>query len=177
MRKLKLQELGRPSFEEFKNVKKQSIILVLDNIRSGLNVGSFFRTADAFALEKILLCGISVKPPHKEINKTAIGADSSIEWEYVQQIAPALATLKKEGYQLIGVEQTDASVALQEFKASANTKYALIFGNEVNGLSESILPLLDACIEIPQFGTKHSLNVSVSGGVVLWHFMLQILKE
>lgn len=171
MRKLKLHELGRSSLAEYQQKGKTKITLVLDNIRSAMNVGSFFRTADAFALEKIVLCGITAQPPHREINKTAIGADQSVEWIYEKDISKAVSTLKQEGYHITGVEQTDESVLLQEFKPDPNCPYALIFGNEVNGLSDSILPALDRCIEIPQFGTKHSLNVSVSAGIVIWHFM------
>lgn len=171
MRKLKLHELGRKSLDEYRTTEKVNIVLVLDNIRSAMNVGSFFRTADAFALEKIHLCGITATPPHREINKTAIGADQSVEWDYTKDIVDAVIHLKKEGYQIVGVEQTNDSQMLQSFKPDPDQSYALIFGNEVNGLSDNILPLLDNCLEIPQFGTKHSLNVAVSGGVVIWHFM------
>lgn len=172
MRKLKLDELGRKSVEEFKKAKKNQIILVLDNIRSAMNVGSFFRTADAFALESIVLCGITAQPPHREINKTAIGADRSVDWSYVKEIKEAILSLKSNGYKIIGIEQTSHSTLLQDFNPDPDQKIALIFGNEVDGISEQILELLDDCLEIPQFGTKHSLNVSVTGGVVLWHFML-----
>ena len=171
MRKLKLEELNRKTQEEFKLAPKSNIVVVLDNIRSAMNVGSFFRTADAFALNKILLCGITARPPHKEIQKTAIGADRSMDWEYFEHVEDALSSLKKEKYTLIGLEQTDQSLFLQDYNAVKNEKYALVFGNEVMGLSDSILPLLDHCIEIPQFGTKHSFNVAVSGGIALWHFM------
>lgn len=171
MRKLKLQELGRINNQEFKESKKTSIILVLDNIRSAMNVGSFFRTSDGFAIEKIFLCGISATPPHKEISKTAIGAEESIEWEYKKDIEECVSELKKEGNIIVGIEQTDSSVMLNEFNPDIDSKYCLIFGNEVDGISENILQYLDLAIEIPQFGTKHSFNVSVAGGIVLWDFV------
>jgi 23S rRNA (guanosine2251-2'-O)-methyltransferase len=177
MRKLSLKELGRKTLDQFKGGDKNDIVLVLDNIRSGMNVGSFFRTADAFALKKIVLCGITARPPHKEINKTAIGADQSMEWEYAEDITEKINVLKAAGYMIIGVEQTDESIMLENFSPVPDEKYALIFGNEVNGLSDEILPFLDQCLEIPQFGTKHSLNVSVSGGIVIWHLLLQKLKK
>ncbi len=172
MRKLKLKELKRISVEEFKNKKKTSVVLVLDNIRSAMNVGSFFRTADAFAIEKIYLCGISATPPHREINKTAIGATDSVSWEYVKTTKDCLVDLRKQGYHISGIEQTDNSVMLQDYKPEKGKKYALVFGNEVNGISDDIMEDLDDAIEIPQFGTKHSFNVSVSGGIILWHFFL-----
>ncbi len=174
MKKLKLKELNRISIEEFKKKKKAPIVLVLDNIRSGMNVGSFFRTADAFAIEKIYLCGISATPPHKEINKTAIGAADCVNWEYVKETKDCLIELKKQGYNISGVEQIDDSVELQDYKPKKDEKYALVFGNEVNGISDDIIEYLDEAIEIPQFGTKHSFNVSVSGGIVLWHFFLNL---
>jgi 23S rRNA (guanosine2251-2'-O)-methyltransferase len=170
MRKLSLKELGRKTLDQFKGGDKNDIVLVLDNIRSGMNVGSFFRTADAFALKKIVLCGITARPPHKEINKTAIGADQSMEWEYAEDITEKINVLKAAGYMIIGVEQTDESIMLENFSPVPDEKYALIFGNEVNGLSDEILPFLDQCLEIPQFGTKHSLNVSVCAGIVMWEF-------
>jgi tRNA G18 (ribose-2'-O)-methylase SpoU len=177
MRKLQLHELGRKSLEEYRTMNKNSMVIVLDNIRSAMNVGSFFRTADAFALERILLCGITAQPPHKEINKTAIGADRSVAWQHFPDILHAINGLKQEGYRIIGLEQTNSSTLLQSFSPQKDTKYALVFGNEVTGLSDQILELLDECLEIPQFGTKHSLNVAVSGGVAIWHFMLAKLDE
>ena len=173
MRKLKTKELGRIDVEAFKAKEKHKLVLVLDNIRSAMNVGSFFRTADAFALEKIYLCGISAKPPHKEINKTAIGATESMQWQYLNNISDCIINLKKEGYTIIGIEQTDGSIPLQDFSPDKDKKYALVFGNEVKGISDEILEYLDMAIEIPQFGTKHSFNVAVSGGIVLWHYMLK----
>ncbi len=168
MKKLSLEELGRLSPEAFQKTPKTPFTLVLDNIRSGLNVGSAFRTADAFAIERLILTGITVKPPHREVLKTAIGADATVAWEYKENIVSALEELKAGGYFLAGVEQTDQSQALQEFEIPPGKPLVLVFGNEVQGLSEEALPLLDAALEIPQFGTKHSLNVSVCLGIVVW---------
>ncbi|NND07682.1 MAG: TrmH family RNA methyltransferase [Saprospiraceae bacterium] len=170
MRKLKLEELGRISLEGFREMSKRRIVLVLDNIRSALNVGSAFRTADAFALERIMLCGITAQPPHREILKSAIGATESMEWAHYERTASAVLELKKNGYQCIGVEQTSASTQLQDY-VHADDPLALFFGNEVTGLSENILPMMDEYLEIPQFGTKHSLNVSVCLGIVVWHVL------
>lgn len=168
MRKLKLQELNRLDVESFKKKEKTPIVIVLDNIRSGLNVGSAFRTADAFALEKVILCGITVQPPHREILKTAIGATSSMDWSYVEKTTEVIASLKKQGYHIVAVEQAENSTLLQDFVLPENKKTALIFGNEVTGVSEEAMELVDECIEVPQFGTKHSLNISVCIGVVVW---------
>ena len=170
MRKLKLQELGRVSLDEFKSQAKTSIVIVLDNIRSGLNVGSAFRTSDAFALEKIVLCGITAQPPHREITKTAIGATSSVDWEYEKDILTCVKNLQAEGYTVLAIEQVDESIFLQDYEIDKNQKYALVFGNEVKGVSDEIINEVDACIEIPQFGTKHSLNISVSLGITIWEF-------
>lgn len=168
MRKLKLQELNRLTVEAFKESEKAPIVLVLDNVRSGLNVGSAFRTADGFALEKIYLCGITAQPPHREILKTAIGATSSIDWEYTTTTHEAVAQLKKEGYYLAAVEQAEDSTSLQDFQLPMDAKVALIFGNEVNGVSEKVMELVNECVEVPQYGTKHSFNISVCIGMVLW---------
>ena len=168
MRKLKLQELNRVNAEEFKRQEKAPFYLILDNIRSGLNVGSAFRTADALADSGIYLCGITAQPPHREILKTAIGATESVNWQYRSTTQEAIAELRADGVQIIGIEQTDESILLPEFTYDSNQRYALVFGNEVRGISEEVLPLLDACLEVPQFGTKHSLNISVCLGVVLW---------
>jgi tRNA G18 (ribose-2'-O)-methylase SpoU len=167
MKKLKLEELNRYSAEEFKAVPKAPVVVVLDNIRSALNIGSIFRTADAFALRGIHLCGISAQPPHREILKTAIGATETVDWHYFPKTTDSVQRLREEGYRIIGIEQTDASIPLQAFKSDEHPM-ALVFGNEVGGLSDDILPLLDACIEIPQYGTKHSLNVAVCAGIVIW---------
>ncbi|MBK9735154.1 MAG: RNA methyltransferase [Saprospiraceae bacterium] len=167
MRKLSLEELGRMTLKEFINSPKIPVIAVLDNIRSALNVGSIFRTADAFAIEKIIICGISATPPNREINKTAIGATDSVSWEYVENISDAISHLKINGYTIAGIEQTDQAVLLGQTPINFE-KIAVIFGNEVDGLSDEIINDLDLCIEIPQHGTKHSLNVSVCAGIVLW---------
>lgn len=168
MKKLSLRELGRIDTAAFKALEKTPIVIVLDNIRSALNVGSAFRTSDAFALEQLYLCGITATPPHREILKTAIGASDSMDWQHYPTTLEAIKDLKAAGYKLIAVEQVDTSISLQDFRPKADEKYALIFGNEVKGVSEEILEYLDACIEVPQFGTKHSLNVSVCMGVVVW---------
>lgn len=173
MRKLKTGELGRLKVEDFKTIKKHNAVVVLDNVRSAMNTGSFFRTADALALEKIHLCGITATPPHREINKTAIGATASVDWQYHSSTYQCLKELKDKGYIIAGVEQTDASLFLHEFHPLPGEKYAFVFGNEVKGLQDDILELLDLALEIPQFGTKHSFNVAVSGGIVLWHYILE----
>ncbi|MFK7770803.1 MAG: RNA methyltransferase [Saprospiraceae bacterium] len=177
MRKLKLQELNRVDNETFKKQPKTPLVLVLDNIRSGLNVGSAFRTSDGFGLEKIYLCGITATPPHKEILKTAIGASESVAWEHSETTLETILKLKKAGFQIVAIEQVDQRTWLQDFKIDFGKKYALVFGNEVDGVSEEILPYLDACIEIPQMGTKHSLNISVCVGIVVWDFFKKIKYE
>lgn len=170
MRKLKLEELGRLTRSEFADVDKIPVVVVLDNIRSGMNVGSVFRTADAFKIERVILTGITAQPPHKEILKTAIGASLSVDWEYHEQVADAVQSLKEHDYQIIGIEQTTDSVSINDITIDTDKKYAIVLGNEVDGISDTVLPLLDTAVEIPQYGTKHSLNVSVCGGIVLWHF-------
>lgn len=169
MRKLSMEELGRISPEEFKVRRKTPIVLVLDNIRSALNVGSAFRTADAFVLEKIYLCGITAQPPHREILKTALGATDSVDWEYFENSEEAIEKMKREGLTVLAVEQAEGSQMLHEFAVSPNTKYALVFGNEVKGVSDGVMEKVEGCLEIPQYGTKHSLNISVSLGIVVWH--------
>lgn len=173
MRKLSLKELNRTDIAGFRQKPKTPFVLVLDNIRSGLNVGSAFRTADAFALQKIFLCGITATPPHREILKTAIGATESMDWAYAKNIIPLLQDLKDQGYQLVAVEQTDVSIPLAEFRLPKEQPLALIFGNEVKGVQDEVLPLVDAALEIPQFGTKHSLNISVCLGIVVWDLFRQ----
>jgi len=168
MRKLKLQELQRLSIKEFKQRDKTPLVLVLDNVRSGLNVGSAFRTADAFALEHVLLCGITARPPHREILKTAIGATESVEWSYVEDPGEAVRQLREAGYRIWAVEQAEGSTPLQSFQVKEGERYALVFGNEVSGVSEAVMELVDGAIEVPQFGTKHSLNIAVCIGVVSW---------
>lgn len=172
MRKLRNEELDRLSTEEFKSVEKTPVCLVLDDIRSMHNVGSAFRTGDAFAIEKIYLCGITAQPPHREIQKTALGATESVEWEYREDILELVKELKNE-YQIASVEQADESVSLDEFQPEEGKKYAFVFGNEVFGVKDEVVDQSDLCLEIPQFGTKHSLNVSVSIGVVLWDYFLK----
>lgn len=173
MRKLKNEELGRASLETFRQQEKLPAVIVLDNIRSMHNVGSVFRTADAFALEKILLCGITGQPPHREIEKTALGATDAVPWEYRSDIREALAGLQRENYCLAAIEQATGSIPLQQFLPAEDKKYAFIFGNELNGVSEAAMDMADVCIEIPQFGTKHSLNVSVSAGILVWDYYLK----
>jgi len=171
MRKLSLQELGRVDVDTYKTLPKSPVVVILDNIRSAHNVGSFFRTCDAFRIQHIYLCGITAQPPHREITKTAIGATSSVDWTYSEDITKVILDLKSQDFEIIGIEQTDSSFPLSEISIDAEKKYAIIFGNEVQGLSEATLPMLDQAVEIPQFGTKHSLNVSVCGGIVLWDFI------
>lgn len=170
MKKLKLEELGRISVDQFKNSDKIPVCIVLDNVRSLHNVGSAFRTADAFLIEKIFLTGITGRPPHREIEKTALGATESVEWSYMENPEQAVDLLKKNGYKIVAVEQTTASIPLQKFNIEKNEKVCLVFGNEVHGVSEEVISRADVAIEIPQHGTKHSLNISVCLGVVLWEF-------
>jgi len=174
MKKIKNSELNRPSVDEFKDLTKIPIVIVLDNIRSLNNVGSIFRTCDAFRIESLYLCGITGTPPHREIHKTALGATESLDWKYFSNTLDALKLLKEQQYKVIAIEQLDKSVELGDFKSNPTDKLALIFGNEINGISDDILDFIDAGIEIPQFGTKHSFNVSVSAGIVLWHIVNQI---
>jgi len=168
MRKLTMPELKRLTVEEFKAAEKLPVILVLDNIRSQNNIGSIFRTADAFRLRGIILCGITAVPPHREIQKTALGATESVEWHYVHSTAEAVATLRDQGYMILAVEQTEGSVMLDSFVPKKDEKLAFIFGNEVHGVDDEALKLAMMSIEIPQFGTKHSINVSVAVGIVIW---------
>lgn len=173
MRKLLNSELGRKSLEEFRKAVKFPVVIVLDNIRSHHNVGSVFRTADAFLIEKICLCGITPVPPHRDIRKTALGATDSVEWSYYSTTVEAIRDLKEKGYKILGVEQAVESVKLQDFKTGHGEKYALVFGHEVKGIDQKVLDLCDVCIEIPQFGTKHSFNISVSAGIVLWEIFIK----
>lgn len=169
-----MEELNRPDVESFKARDKTPIILVLDNVRSMHNVGSAFRTADGFAIEKIMLCGITGTPPHREIEKTALGATQSVTWEHVQRTIDAIRPLKEAGYKILAIEQATGSIGLQDVEPNSNEKYAFVFGNEVHGVSDEIMQEIDGCIEIPQFGTKHSLNVSVTVGIVVWHFIQKL---
>lgn len=168
MRKLRITELNRLTPEEFKAAPKHRIIAVLDNVRSLHNVGSVFRTADAFCLKAVYLCGITATPPHNEIHKTALGAEDAVSWRYFESTLDAIEALRQEGYLPIAIEQVDKSIALGDFKADPNQGYAFIFGNEVKGVQQAVIDRCHACIEIPQYGTKHSLNVSVTAGIVLW---------
>ena len=168
MRKLKQQQLGRASLSEYKEAKKLPVCLLLDNVRSLHNVGSAFRTADAFNVEKIYLTGITGSPPHREIQKTALGATDSVSWQYTKPAIEVVRKLKAEGYLIVIIEQTTQSISLHEFDPTPETKYCLVFGNEVSGVSEEIMALGDMAVEIPQAGTKHSLNISVCLGIVMW---------
>lgn len=170
MRKLKNEELDRLDVDGFKQAQKTPVVIILDNIRSLNNIGSVFRTADAFLIEKIYLCGITATPPHKDIRKTALGATESVDWEYSENTLQLLAKLKSEGYTVLAIEQAESAEMLQEYSVESTIKYALIFGNEVKGVSQEVVNACDGVLEIPQFGTKHSLNISVSVGVVVWEF-------
>jgi tRNA G18 (ribose-2'-O)-methylase SpoU len=168
MRKLLNKELDRKSLEQFRETVKAPFIIVLDNVRSQSNVGSIFRTADAFLTEAIYLCGITSCPPHREIQKTALGATESVSWKYFQKTSDAIKKLKEDGYKILAVEQAEGSVELQNLKIDSDIRYALIFGHEVNGVDQEIVDMCDLCVEIPQFGTKHSFNIAISAGIVLW---------
>ncbi|CAM1358074.1 RNA methyltransferase [Tenacibaculum litoreum] len=176
MRKLKNSELGRKTVEEFKQTNKTPIIVVLDNIRSLNNVGSVFRTSDAFLIEKIYLCGITATPPNKEIHKTALGATESVDWEYVENTVDLVEKLQAESVKVLSIEQAENSTMLDTFTPETNQKYAVVFGNEVKGVQQAVVSASDMCIEIPQLGTKHSLNISVSCGVVLWDLFTKMKK-
>ena len=168
MRKLKNEELRRKTIEEFRRGKKLPVTVVLDDVRSMHNIGSVFRTCDAFSVEKILLCGITAQPPHREITKTALGATESVFWKYYVTIFDAMEALKSEGYKILCIEQAEGSIDLADFIPENYMKYAVVFGNEVNGVSQSVVDVCDYCLEIPQFGTKHSFNISVTAGIVLY---------
>jgi 23S rRNA (guanosine2251-2'-O)-methyltransferase len=174
MKKMKLEELGRITVNEFKEAEKIPVCILLDNVRSLHNVGSAFRTADAFRIDKIYLTGITGTPPHREIQKTALGATESVTWEYIESPAKAIQNLKIQDYQIVTVEQTTESKPLQSFTPQKNHKYCLVFGNEVDGVSEEVLQQADIALEIPQTGTKHSLNVSVCVGIVVWEVFKKI---
>jgi tRNA G18 (ribose-2'-O)-methylase SpoU len=176
MRKLRLDELGRLTPEEYRKAQKLPVVIVLDNIRSLYNVGSVFRTADAFRISQIYLCGITARPPHREIQKTALGATESVRWQYFEHTTTAVEKLRKEHFGIFAIEQTTESEGLETWRCGNTEKLALVFGNEVSGVSVDVLPLVDACIEIAQYGTKHSLNVSVSAGIIIWHVFSQ-MKE
>jgi tRNA G18 (ribose-2'-O)-methylase SpoU len=175
MKKLKLDELGRPNVETFREMKKKPLIVILDNIRSMNNVGSVFRTCDAFAIDKLYLCGITSRPPHREIHKTALGATESVNWEYRENIASLLQELKEEGYTILAAEQTSDSIPLSAFDNKKANPLALILGNEVEGVSEEALSFADEIIEIPQSGTKHSLNIAVAAGIMIF-FLAEMIE-
>ena len=175
MKKLKLDELNRHSISEYKSIEKIPVVVILDHVRSAHNVGAIFRTADAFLIKKIYLCGITAKPPHKEIHKSALGATESVEWEYRESIHKLVKELKTN-YTLISIEQTEASKKLDEFHIKHSKNYALVFGNEVDGVSQEVINQSDECIEITQYGTKHSLNISVCAGIVMNYFCIEIKK-
>jgi len=168
MRKLKNCELDRLSVDEYKEVAKTPITVVLDNIRSCNNIGSVFRTSDALLIEKVVLCGITATPPNKDIHKTALDAEKSVPWEYFEETEAAILQLKEKGYRVFAVEQVENSIMLPDFTPEKNQKLALVFGNEVKGVQQSVVNICDGAIEIPQYGTKHSFNISVSAGIVLW---------
>ena len=174
MRKLLNEELGRPTIEEYANVNKLPVTVVLDNVRSAQNVGSFFRTADAFGIGQVALCGISSTPPNREIHKTALGAEQSVAWTYYPTTLECVEELRAKGYKIIAIEQIEGSTMLNDFRAEEGTKYALVFGNEVEGVDQAIADVVDGAIEIPQIGIKHSLNVSVSAGILMWEMFRQM---
>ncbi|TDQ11698.1 RNA methyltransferase [Pedobacter metabolipauper] len=174
MKKLKLDELNRVGIQEFKDQDKLPVVVVLDNVRSMHNIGSVFRTSDGFSIEKLYLCGISAQPPHREIEKTALGATQSVAWAHFESTLDAVADLREKGYEIIAIEQASGSTMLNTFKPATDKKYALIFGNEVNGVSDEVMAQIDECIEIPQFGTKHSFNIVISAGIVLWDFFAKL---
>ena len=173
MRKLLNEELGRPTLEECANIDKLPVTVILDNVRSAQNVGSFFRTADAFGIEHIALCGISSTPPNREIHKTALGAEMSVAWTYYPTTLECVEKLRAESYRILAIEQIENSTMLNDFRAEEGVKYALVFGNEVEGVDQTIADVVDGAIEIPQVGIKHSLNVSVSAGILMWEMFRQ----
>lgn len=175
MHKLKITEMNRLNVEEFKHAKKIPLIVVLDDVRSLHNVGSVFRSSDAFRIEYIYLCGITATPPQPDIHKTALGAEGTVEWKYFKNTLDAVQELKNNGYFVYSTEQVENSVKLQNLKLDEDRKYAIVLGNEVKGVKQEVIDNSDACLEIPQFGTKHSLNVSVTAGIVIWEFARQLL--
>lgn len=176
-RKLLVTEMNRISVEEFKESQKLPLIVVLDNVRSLYNVGSVFRTSDAFRLEGICLCGITARPPHIEIHKTALGAEDSVRWEYYEDTMKCVEKLKSEGYTVLSIEQCEGSTMLPNLQIDSRKRYAVIMGNEVKGVQQQVVDNSDGCIEIPQYGTKHSMNVSVTAGIIIWEFARQLLME
>ena len=177
MRKLKITELNRLTAEQYRCCAKMPVVVVLDHVRSLNNVGSIFRTADAFRVESVYLCGLTASPPHPEIHKTAIGAENTVDWQYFKDTLEAIRKLKQDGYILYAVEQAESSVLLNKISLNLSQKHALILGHEVKGIQQAVVDECDYCIEIPQFGTKHSLNVAVAGGIVIWEFFKQMNNE
>ena len=177
MRKLKITEMNRLTVDEFKQADKMPLVVVLDNVRSLHNVGAVFRTSDAFRVERICLCGITAVPPQPEIHKTALGAEDSVDWTYYKDTADAVRALQAEGYTVYAVEQAEGSTMLQELQLKEGQRYAVVLGNEVKGVRQDVVDLCDGCLEIPQYGTKHSLNVSVTAGIVIWELFLKMKYE
>ncbi len=177
MRKLTNQELNRINISDFKATEKIPVTIILDNIRSLSNVGSVFRTSDAFIIHEILLCGITAKPPHREIQKTALGATESVDWRYFENTIDAVKELQKENVKVYAIEQVDESIMLDRFEFEFDNHMAFVFGNEVKGVEDSVIEIVDACIELPQFGTKHSLNISITAGIVIWETFQQFQKS
>ena len=175
MKKLRTIEMQRLSVDEFRKAEKLPLIVVLDDVRSMHNVGSVFRTGDAFRIEAVYLCGITSTPPMAEIHKTALGAEDSVSWRYFKDVMEAVETLKADGYEVYSVEQAHSSTMLQDFTPIINKKYAVILGNEVKGVHQEVVDASDGCLEIPQFGTKHSMNVSVTAGIIIWHFAKHLM--
>lgn len=176
MEKKTIWDLNRDTVESYKEKEKLKLVVVLDNVRSLNNVGSIFRTCDAFLVEKIMLCGITSTPPSAEIHKTALGAEDSVSWQYFADTEQCIEYLKKEDYKICCLEQVKGSVELQKYQPLSSEKYAIVLGNEVNGVEQCVVDKSDVCLEIPQFGTKHSLNVSVSGGIAIWHFFIRMIN-
>ena len=177
MQKLKVTEMNRLTVEEFKKKEKTPLIVVLDNVRSLHNVGSIFRTADAFLLQAVYLCGITSTPPNAELHKTALGAENSVEWIYFEETQKALEELHKEKYKIFAIEQARESLPLNTIQLNSEEKYAIVLGNEVKGVQQAVVDACDGCIEIPQYGTKHSLNVSIAGGIAIWEFFKKLVEE
>lgn len=175
MKKLETEEIIRLSTEEYRQASKTPLVVILDNVRSLHNVGSVFRTADAYRIEKVILCGITAIPPHPEIHKSALGAEFSVEWEYYKNTCDAVNYYKTKGYTVFAIEQAEGSTMLQELETDRNRKYVAILGNEVKGVDQNVINLCDGCIELPQYGTKHSLNVSVTAGIIIWEFAKKLI--
>ena len=176
MRKLKITELNRLTVDEFKQANKLPLAVILDEVRSLHNIGSVFRTSDAFLVERIYLCGITATPPHPEMHKTALGAEDTVDWKCVKHTLEAVEELHNEGYTVLAIEQVEGSTMLDELELEPDKKYAIVMGNEVKGVQQEVIDACDGCIEIPQYGTKHSLNVSVTTGIVLWEFANKLIK-